>query len=77
MATETPDLSDFFKGDPAKHVLGRTEEKPARIHRPQAPPPPRTGRVIHADILYRMEQLKPVVAEYKELQEAKKALKGI
>jgi hypothetical protein len=77
MAVSTPDLSDFYKGDPAKHVLGRSEEKPARIHGRQKPKPPRTGKVILADILYRMEELKPVVAEYKELLEAQKALKGI
>ena len=77
MAVSTPDLSDFYKGDPAKHVLGRDEEKPARIHRPQKPKPSRTGKTILADILYRIEELKPVVEEYKELREAKQALKGI
>lgn len=77
MATQTPELSDFLKGDPAQIVLGRSEEKPARRHGRQKPKPPLTARGILELVKYRKDQLEPVVEEYKELLEAKKALKGI
>jgi len=77
MATSTPELLDFYKGDPVRHVIGRAEEKPARIHGRQKPKPRLTGRGILALIEFRKQELEPVVAEYKELLEAQKALKGI
>ena len=77
MAVSTPDLSDFFKGDPSQIVLGRAGEKPARLYGRQKPRPVLGQKSIRALILFRMGELEPAVAEYKRLQEAKKALKGI
>lgn len=77
MAVKTPELLDFYKGDPVRHVIGRLEEKPARRHGRQKPKPQLTARGILALIEFRRQALEPVVAEYKELQEAQKALKGI
>jgi hypothetical protein len=69
--------TDYVPGDPARHVLGKREEQPARVHAPQPPKPGPTLRTIHADVQLRMQQLEPVLAEYDQLQRALKALEGI
>lgn len=68
---------DFVGGDPAKHVLGKSDEQSARVHAPQRPKPPRTYKAILADIRLRMQELRPAVDELPALEEAAKVLKGI
>jgi hypothetical protein len=60
---------DFMPGDPALRVVGR-QEKPARRHKPLPPKPERkpTLRTIRADIKWRMQELEPLVFEYRELK---------
>lgn len=69
--------TDFYAGDPALHVLGGREEKPARIHRPADPKPGPTISSILADVRLRKAQLEGIPEEYAKLQEAVEALKGI
>jgi 5,10-methenyltetrahydromethanopterin hydrogenase len=68
--------TEVIKGDPATIVLGKPEEKPARIHR-ERPKPHRTAIHILADIRLRMQELKPFVDEYPALEEADRVLRGI
>jgi len=56
-------------GDPQQHVLGKPEEKPAVKHAPQPPKPPRTARGIAADIKLRMQEIEPLLEEYKVLKQ--------
>jgi hypothetical protein len=69
---------DFKPGDPANHVLGKPDEKPAKVHGQQRPKPPRrpTAVTIHRSIKRRMDELKPVVEEYRRLDAAYNALTG-
>lgn len=69
--------ADFVPGDPANLVAGKPDEQSARVHAPQKPLPPRTGKMILADIRLRMQELEPLVREYPALVEADKVLKGI
>ena len=64
--TNRPDIpgDDFVPGDPAKHVLGKPEEKPARVHAPQPPKPGPTANTIHADVKLRLAELQGVPEEY-------------
>lgn len=68
---------DYVPGDPARRVLGKPEEKPARVHRPQPPKPAPTAKVILADIRLRKQLLEDVLKEYDTLRQALVALKGI
>lgn len=75
------DDDDIYRGDPADHVLGRSEEKAARVHAVQ-PPKPRHSRTkkitqIRRDIVGRIDEISPAVAEYELLLEAAEALKEI
>ena len=62
------DEMDFLGGDPANHVLGRPEEKPARRHAPQKPKPkgrpplPFEERLLR-DIRARKERIAPRLKE--------------
>jgi hypothetical protein len=69
--------ADIVKGNPEHIVLGKPEEKPARVHRPQPPKPPKTSKAILADIRLRKQQLEPLVTEYPKLVEAHKKLSKI
>lgn len=60
--------SDFKPGNPADHVVGKPDEKPARKHAPQPPKPIKTARGIHADIKHQMQVLEPLVEEYRTLE---------
>jgi hypothetical protein len=69
---------DYVPGDPARYVLGRLEEQPARVHLPL----PRKPRVVNAatiayDLQLRMDQLRPAVEEVARLERALEALEGI
>lgn len=64
-----PDL-DYAPGDPAKIVLGKNEEQPARVHAPQPPKPPPTLRTIHADVKLRLAELQGVPEEFARLEGA-------
>jgi hypothetical protein len=70
--------ADVLKGDPATHVIGKPEEKPARKH---APLPPKqkhpSARTILADIRMRRQELEPVVAEVATLEAALEALRNV
>lgn len=72
---------DFYKGDPAKHVLGAREEIAARVHAPQPPKPRHSGTKtiaqVQREIRDRIYELSPVVEEYNKLEKAAEALKGI
>jgi hypothetical protein len=69
--------TDIIKGNPEHIVLGKPEERPARVHRRQKPKPPRTTKGILADIKLRKQMLEPVVAEARQLEQAIKVLKNI
>lgn len=69
--------TDVLKGDPAAHVIGKPEEKPARKHAPQPPKPGPTARVILASIQLRRQELEPVVREVAELEAALEALRNV
>jgi hypothetical protein len=63
------DDEDFMPGDPSLRVVGR-EEKPARVHRPLDKKERKvTERTIRADIKFRMQELEPLVDEYRQLSE--------
>lgn len=72
---------DFYRGDPASHVINAREEKPARVHAPQPPKPPaprtKTIRQVQREIAGRIDELSPVVAEFAKLEKAAEALKDI
>jgi hypothetical protein len=76
MAVRTS-TSEFLPGDPATHVLGRPEEKPARRHRPPPPKPAPNERAILADIQLRMQMIEFAPAEYKRLKAGLEAIAGI
>jgi len=65
---------DYLPGDPASHVIGKPEEKPARRHRPQPPKPTKTARGISADIEHRMQMIEPLIKEYAVLKVVHAAL---
>jgi hypothetical protein len=65
---------DYLPGDPANHVLGKPEEKPAKRHAKQKPKPTKTARGIAADIKLRMQEIEPLVKEYEILKEVDAAL---
>jgi hypothetical protein len=67
---------DFVPGDPARIVLGKDEEKSARVHGPRPERKP-TLKTIHADVKVRMQELDGVVEEHDQLEAALKALEGI
>jgi len=70
--------SDFIPGDPATHVIGKTE-KPAPIHAPLPPKPPRKPKITARSIAYsielRLDELRPVAREFAILEAVAKALK--
>lgn len=72
---------DFMGGDPARHVVGKPEEKPARVHAPQKPKPKAQPLQFEArllrDIRVRKEQIAPRLKEIERLEAAEKALKEI
>lgn len=72
---------DFMGGDPARHVIGKAEEKPARKHAPQKPKPKAQPLHFEArllrDIQVRKEQIAPRLKEIAQLEAAEKALKEI
>jgi hypothetical protein len=68
--------TEVIRGDPATIVLGKPDEKPARIHG-KRPVPQRTAIHILADIRLRMQELKPFVDEYPALEEAERVLRGL
>lgn len=72
---------DFMAGDPAHHVIGRPEEKPARRHAPQKPKPRaeplQFEERLLRDIRRRKADLAPLVQEVPELEQAEAILKGI
>lgn len=61
MATVAP---DYMPGDPANHIIGKPDEKPAKKHAEQPPKPIKTARGILADIELRVQELEPLVKEY-------------
>jgi hypothetical protein len=73
--------ADFMGGDPAHHVIGKAEEKPARKHAPQKPKP--KAKPLHfeerllRDIRVRKERIAPRLKEIAQLEAAEKALKEI
>jgi hypothetical protein len=69
--------ADVLRGDPATHVIGKPDEKPARRHAPQPPKPGPTARTILASIQLRMQELEPVVREVPELEAALEALRNV
>lgn len=79
-AEERDAREDFLRGDPAQHVLGRPEERPARVHAPQ-PPKPTIRRVdqttIQRDIQKRLRELGPLAEEAALLEQAIKALEDL
>jgi hypothetical protein len=72
---------DFMAGDPAHHVIGKPEEKPARRHAPQKPKPKaqplQFEERLLRDIRQRKEALAPLVQEVPELERAQEILKGL
>lgn len=66
--------ADFIPGDPAVHVIGRADEKPARRHGRQKPKPVLGEKAIKGLIQARMSELETVVTEYKELERTDKIL---
>lgn len=72
---------DFMGGDPARHVIGKEEEKPARKHAPQKPKPKAQPLHFEArllrDIRARKERIAPRLKEIAQLEKAEKALKEI
>lgn len=70
------DGSDFLPGDPARHVLGRPDEKPARRHGTQKPRPV-TARTILTDIKFRLHKLRDAKEEHDLLTAALEAIKDI
>jgi hypothetical protein len=72
---------DFMAGDPAHHVIGRPEEKPARRHAPQKPKPRaeplQFEERLLRDIRRRKADLAPLVQEVPELERAQEILKGL
>jgi hypothetical protein len=72
---------DFMGGDPALHVIGKPEEKPARRHAPQKPKPKAQplqfeDRLLR-DIRLRKEALAPFIQEIPRLEKAQEILKGL
>lgn len=72
---------EFVGGDPANHVVGKQEEKPARRHgrqkpKPKAQPLQFEERLVR-DIRERMASIAPQIKEIPKLEEAEKALKEI
>jgi hypothetical protein len=79
-ATRTVALAaDVLRGDPATHVIGKPDEKPARRHAPLPPKPEAhpTARTILADIRLRRQELEPLVREVPELEAALEALRNV
>jgi hypothetical protein len=74
-------MQDFYPGDPASHVLGRPDEKPARRHAPPKPKP--RVRILEfeerllRDIRQRRMEIEPLVKEVPELEKALESLKTI
>ena len=73
--------ADFYPGDPANHVMGRSEEKPARRHAPQKPKPKAAPlnfeeRLLR-DIRRRKAVLEPMIKEIPRLEKALKALEEL
>lgn len=72
---------EFKGGDPAHHILGKQEEKPARRHGKQKPKPKtrplQFEERLLRDIRARMERLAPRLKEVERLEKAEKALKEI
>lgn len=73
--------ADFMGGDPAHHVLGKPDEKPARRHAPQKPKPKARPMQFEerllSNIRKRMQQIAPVLEEVARLEKAEQALKEI
>lgn len=74
-------MDDFFPGDPALHVMGRSEEKPARRHAPQKPKPKVTPLTFEErllrDIRKRKAVLEPMIKEIPQLEKALAALEAL
>lgn len=76
------DSLDFFPGDPVNHVLGRSDEKPARRHgrpkpKPGASPPLSFEERLLRDVRLRKAMLESAVKEVPQLEDALKRLKEI
>lgn len=70
---------DFMAGDPAHHVIGKPEEKPARRHASQKPKPKAAplqfeDRLLR-DIRRRKEDIAPLIQEIPKLEQAQEILK--
>lgn len=74
-------MEDFYRGDPASHVIGRPDEKPARRHAPLKPKPQATPLSFEERLLQnirkRKMEIEPLVKEVPELEEALERLKTI
>ena len=72
-------MEDYFPGDPARHVLGREDEKSARRHRPLPPKPKILSfeEKLSYDIRKRMFLIAPAVSEASRLEEALKRLERV
>ena len=72
---------EFMGGDPARHVIGKGDEKPARRHGKQKPKPKtqplQFEERLLRDIRARKERLAPRLKELERLEAAEKALKEI
>lgn len=73
--------ADFMGGDPAHHVIGKPEEKPARRHAPQKPKPKtqplQFEERLLRDIRARKDRIAPRLKEIAMLEEAEKVLNEI
>jgi hypothetical protein len=72
---------EFMGGDPARHVIGRSEEKTARRHSRQKPKPKtqplQFEERLLRDIRARKERIAPRLKEIERLEAAETALKEI
>lgn len=78
MAKKSIDMTgEVLRGDPALHIVGQ-EEKPARKHAPLPPrPTPLNIETIIFDVELRMDEIRPLVDEYNELESVLKKLRQI
>jgi hypothetical protein len=72
---------EFKGGDPAHHIVGKSDEKPARRHGRQKPKPKtqplQFEERLLRDIRVRMERIAPRLKEIERLEKAEKALKEL
>jgi hypothetical protein len=71
--------TEYMGGEVERHVIGKSEEQPARIHAELPPKPVVTKHAdqIQRDIQRRMAEIKPLLSEYDRLVRADKALSAI